>query len=258
MACSVPHLARVDTRGAGRSDLALARTQRLVATRNARGSIRHRLRRGKPGAVADAWALWYTSAMGMDARDLRAQLAGVCWLWATCAVCACGSAGSAEVTVDPPQTARPSPAQGTSKPVTAEADAPDGRGRVRLLVPGAEPREVQVEVVFTPADRQLGLMHRRAMGADAGMLFLFPREQQLSFWMKNTHLPLDMVFIRSDYSVLGVVENAEPHTLTSRRVPGLSQYVLEVHAGYARRHGIAEGSRVEFVDVADEQAAVRH
>jgi uncharacterized membrane protein (UPF0127 family) len=95
-------------------------------------------------------------------------------------------------------------------------------------------------------ERQRGLMFREHMDADAGMIFLFERPQQLSFWMHNTLLPLDMIFIRDDMSILGVVENATPRTDDPRQVPGLSQYVLEVNAGYAARHGVRAGQRVRF------------
>jgi uncharacterized membrane protein (UPF0127 family) len=109
--------------------------------------------------------------------------------------------------------------------------------------------KVDVEVVDTPEGRQRGLMNRASIADNAGMLFLFPREQQLSFWMKNTLIPLDIIFIRADYSVLGIVENAEPMTEQNRFVSGSSQFVLEVVGGWATRHGIISGSRVKFDDV---------
>lgn len=199
--------------------------------------------------------------MTADASQLVRSLATLRSLAIVCSLTACagGSASGAEG----PSGSRDKVASDSDRATkTTQAGArnggPDDKAVVRLMVPGAEPRDVAVEVVYTPQKRQLGLMHRKAMAADAGMLFLFPGERPLSFWMKNTHLPLDMIFIRADMSVLGVVENAEPHTLSSRRVPGTSQYVLEVNAGYARRHGITEGTRVEFIDAADEMAALRN
>lgn len=78
------------------------------------------------------------------------------------------------------------------------------------------------------------------------MLFLFPSERPLSFWMKNTLIPLDMVFIRADKTVLGIVENAEPMTETSRFVPGNSQFVLEIGGGLAAKLGIQSGQSVAF------------
>lgn len=122
-------------------------------------------------------------------------------------------------------------------------------GRVVLFPAGREPVTVDVEVVYKPADRQRGLMYRKSLAEDAGMIFLFEHERQQSFWMKNTYLPLDMIFIRADRSVLGVVENAEPLTLSSRRVPGMSQFVLEVNAGFARKHGVVAGTMTRFEDM---------
>lgn len=78
------------------------------------------------------------------------------------------------------------------------------------------------------------------------MLFLFPSERQLSFWMKNTLIPLDMIFIKADRKVLGVVENAEPLTETSRFVEGNSQFVLEIRGGLSKALGIAAGQTVVF------------
>jgi hypothetical protein len=117
--------------------------------------------------------------------------------------------------------------------------------------------QVVVELARKPEERSLGLMHRRQLDADRGMLFLFDAPQQLSFWMRNTYIPLDMVFIREDMTVLGVVENAEPLTDTPRSVPGLSRYVLEVNAGFCRRHGVAEGTRVRFDGVPSSDEASR-
>ena len=105
---------------------------------------------------------------------------------------------------------------------------------------------VRVEVADSPAEREQGLMYRRELEADAGMLFLFPREAQQTFWMKNTFLPLDMIFIRADLSIAGIVENAEPMTLTRRSVPEVSQYVLEVNGGFAAQHGVKQGGHVVF------------
>ena len=89
-------------------------------------------------------------------------------------------------------------------------------------------------------------MFREHLDANAGMLFLFERPDRLSFWMHNTLIPLDMIFISDALRVVGVVENAEPHTDDPRAVDGLSQYVLEVNAGFARTHGIGAGTAVAF------------
>jgi len=109
------------------------------------------------------------------------------------------------------------------------------------------PVVIEAEVADDPAERSRGLMHRTCLGDRRGMLFLFPQAAQQAFWMKNTLISLDMIFIRSDRTVLGVVAEAEPETLTSRRVPGRSQFVLEIAGGEAARLGIEAGQRVEFM-----------
>ena len=105
---------------------------------------------------------------------------------------------------------------------------------------------VEVEVAATPKTRQRGLMWRRELAAGKGMLFIFPEEEELSFWMRNTLIPLDMIFIGRDKVVVGIVERAEPKTLSSRRVDGVSLYVLEVPGGWCEKVGLKAGSKVEL------------
>ena len=118
------------------------------------------------------------------------------------------------------------------------------------MPPGRDPITVKVEIADDDAERSQGLMYRKQLAADAGMLFLFDRPHHLTFWMRNTYLPLDMIFIEPTMSILGVVENAEPLTEVTRSVPGDSQYVLEVNAGFSREHGLTPGTMVRFVGVA--------
>jgi len=133
------------------------------------------------------------------------------------------------------------------KPETTRSDL---RNAPTVVVP-ATGRDVtfRVEVARTPPEHERGLMYRSHLDADAGMLFLFDRPQALTFWMKNTLIPLDMLFIDSDRKIVGIVENAEPQTLTSRRVDAPAQYVLEIGGGLAARLGIRPGATVEFHDV---------
>jgi hypothetical protein len=106
-----------------------------------------------------------------------------------------------------------------------------------------------IELARTDAEHERGLMYRAHLDPDAGMLFLFDHMAPLTFWMKNTLIPLDMLFIDADRKIVGIVENAEPQTLTSRRVDCESQYVLEIGGGLAARLGIRSGATVEFRDV---------
>ena len=121
--------------------------------------------------------------------------------------------------------------------------------RVVLHTSGGEV-SVAVEVADTPDRQSLGLMYRKDLRADAGMLFIFPQAQHLTFWMKNTVLPLDMIFIGDDRRVVGIVKDAVPYTTTPREVPGVSRFVLEVNAGFSERRGVHAGDSVTFEGVA--------
>ena len=101
-----------------------------------------------------------------------------------------------------------------------------------------------VEVVDTDESRSRGLMFRRTMADDHGMLFDFRREEPVWFWMKNTYLPLDMIFARADGTIISVAHDAEP--LSEALVPsnGPVRFVLEVNAGVAARLGLAPGDRL--------------
>ena len=101
-----------------------------------------------------------------------------------------------------------------------------------------------VELVTTPEQQAHGLMFRRELPEGQGMLFDFHREQPTTFWMKNTYIPLDMIFIRGDGRILRVAENTVP--LSEAPVPsgGPVRAVLEVIAGTAKKMGIAPGDRV--------------
>ena len=110
---------------------------------------------------------------------------------------------------------------------------------------------VNVEVADTPETRARGLMYRRDLAADAGMLFIFEEASPLTFWMKNTSLPLDMVFIDPSHRIVGIVADTTPFTTNPRAVGTPSQYVLEVNAGFCAKHGIAAGDQVEFVRIGE-------
>jgi uncharacterized protein len=101
-----------------------------------------------------------------------------------------------------------------------------------------------VELAVTPEEQTRGLMFRRELPEGQGMLFDFHREQPTSFWMKNTYIPLDMIFIRADGRILHIAENTVP--LSEELVPsgGPVRAVLEVIGGTAKRLGIAPGDRV--------------
>jgi uncharacterized protein len=120
--------------------------------------------------------------------------------------------------------------------------------RVRISdANGSSEAVVRVEVADNAETRELGLMYRQHLGQDVGMLFVFKRPQHLTFWMKNTEIPLDMIFAAADGTVVGIIENAEPFSERMVAVSGNSQYVLEVNGGFARRQGIKAGDRLQFL-----------
>jgi uncharacterized membrane protein (UPF0127 family) len=104
--------------------------------------------------------------------------------------------------------------------------------------------EFLVEMAENDAERAKGLMFRKELPEGRGMLFDFHREQEVSFWMENTYIPLDMIFIRGDGRIFRIAENTVP--LSTRIIPsgGPVRAVLEVIGGTARKLGIAPGDRV--------------
>ena len=101
-----------------------------------------------------------------------------------------------------------------------------------------------VEIAQNDAERAKGLMYRKELPEGQGMLFDFQHEQEVGFWMENTYISLDMIFIRADGRILRIVENTEP--LSTRIIPsgGPVRGVLEVIAGTAHKLGIVAGDRV--------------
>jgi len=116
-------------------------------------------------------------------------------------------------------------------------------GRVQLAIGGAR---LWVEVAGDEAARSQGLMFRRQMPEDEGMLFVFEYPQPLSFWMKNTYLPLDIAFVARDGSILNILRmkplDEGPRYLSQ----GQALYAIEVNAGWFKDHGVKAGDKVRF------------
>lgn len=121
--------------------------------------------------------------------------------------------------------------------------------RVVISTKGGKELAVRVEVADTPAKRELGLQYRRELDEDQGMLFLFPTERVQSFWMKNTPLSLDIIFIGSHRRIVGIIHQAIPFSTASLSVTAPSQFVLEIKGGLSRLRGIEVGDAVRFEGV---------
>ncbi|MBW1810100.1 MAG: DUF192 domain-containing protein [Deltaproteobacteria bacterium] len=125
-------------------------------------------------------------------------------------------------------------------------EAAKGPPRVILQSSAKSKITVKVEVVSRNEDRAKGLMFRQKMASDAGMLFVYQHDDDHSFWMKNTFIPLDLIFITSNMRVVGIAENTKPLSTTHISIKTSSRYILEVNAGFAKKHKIREGSQVIF------------
>src|SRR5919106_4709465 len=126
----------------------------------------------------------------------------------------------------------------------------------KVIISTTEGRDVTfaVEIADTAAKRELGLQYRRELATDRGMIFLFPVESDHSFWMKNTFIPLDMIFINRDRKIVGIVEQAVPFSTDARVVSAPRLYVLEINGGLSRRYGFRAGDTVRFEGVSKEPA----
>ena len=105
---------------------------------------------------------------------------------------------------------------------------------------------VTIEVADTEASRQRGLMNRRGISSSEGMLFIFPDPDSLSFWMRNTAIPLDILFIDENYDVVNIARRVRP--LSDDRVLSTApaKYVVEVRGGVTERYGITDDASVQW------------
>jgi uncharacterized protein len=117
---------------------------------------------------------------------------------------------------------------------------------VVTVAQGGKEHRFTVEIARTPAQQATGMMHRTSIAADRGMLFPFPQPKFASFWMKNTLIPLDLIFIRTDGTIDRIAENAIPESLDPIVSGGEVAAVLEVAGGTATRLGIDESAIVRW------------
>ena len=116
---------------------------------------------------------------------------------------------------------------------------------VTLTLEGGE-HIIDAELAATPQAQARGLMFRTEMGADEGMIFPYENAHVLSFWMKNTVIPLDIIFIGPDQRVINVAANAVPYSLTPVTAEGVASAVLELNGGRAAELGIGPGTKIDW------------
>ncbi len=151
------------------------------------------------------------------------------------------SATSAAPTTSAPDTAAaPTPAANTEPIFLSEGELSfkDANGK--------ELTKIEIEIVENDADRQKGLMFRKQMLESRGMLFIFDAEEPQSFWMHNTYVSLDIIYVGKDFKVVSIQKNAKTLNDTPLPSDAPAQYVVEVNAGFSEKFGIKKGVLIEF------------
>ena len=137
-----------------------------------------------------------------------------------------------------------------SSPVAAESASIHPFSGLRVipvtLTENGRTHTIRAELAETPQQQAQGLMFRREMGADEGMLFPSDFPQIRSFWMRNTVIPLDLIFVGPDKRIINIIANAEPYSLDPLESAGPAIAVLELNGGRAAELGLKPGSRVEW------------
>lgn len=127
--------------------------------------------------------------------------------------------------------------------VSVQAQATFDRTKLSIETAGGS-HEFDIELALEPAQQSQGLMFRRQLAVDAGMLFFHPRERVATMWMRNTFVPLDMLFVATDGRIVHIVERTVPQSLATISAGRPVRAVLEVNAGTVRRLAIKSGDRL--------------
>jgi uncharacterized membrane protein (UPF0127 family) len=149
--------------------------------------------------------------------------------------------------IDPLVEPAPPPAPPASICPHDPLTSPPALKHGKIRVPEAKgTRAIDVEIASTPESEQRGLMYRTKLGAEQGMIFTWPSESIRTFWMHNTCLPLDMLFLAKDGTVVGLLEQVPTLNDRPRQVRCPAAYVLEMNAGWSRRHGVKPGMKLDI------------
>ncbi len=123
----------------------------------------------------------------------------------------------------------------------------DADGMLTFVGPdGRELASISIEIAETDPDREQGLMWRSEMAYHHGMLFIFKASGPRAFWMKNTYIPLDIIFVGKDKRVVHIAEDTTPLSRKIIGSPRPAMYVVEVNSGHARHHNIEEGTHIRW------------
>ena len=120
-------------------------------------------------------------------------------------------------------------------------------GTLTFYQPGGDTlKTIAIEIADTNAERQRGLMRRRSMGYNRGMLFIFEEVDDSGMWMKNTPLPLDIVFVAPDSQIINIVRRTTPFSEKNIDPAAPKKFVVEVRAGFASRYGLTDSTRIRW------------
>jgi uncharacterized membrane protein (UPF0127 family) len=126
----------------------------------------------------------------------------------------------------------------------SEAKDPEAAPKFKKILVGKTP--LRVEVVETLEKQERGLMFRQSLPENEGMLFVYREPQELAFWMRNTFIPLDIVFVGADGIILNIHQARPLDESVLYRSAGSAKYVIETNQGWFSRHGIRPGDRITF------------
>lgn len=107
-------------------------------------------------------------------------------------------------------------------------------------------QKLNIEIADDEYQTETGLMYRKSMDDNQGMLFIFPDSQYRYFYMRNTEIPLDIIYIDEDQAIVSIQKNAKPHDETSLPSEGPTKYVLEINAGLSTKWNLEKGDRIQF------------
>lgn len=119
-------------------------------------------------------------------------------------------------------------------------------GELRLLRNSKPYKKLDIEIAENAAERNKGLMYRPYLPDSVGMLFIFDEAQEQAFWMKNTIIPLDIIYLGADKKIVSISRNTKPYSEESIPSFGPAQYVLEVNAGFSDKNDLKIGDAISF------------
>lgn len=157
--------------------------------------------------------------------------------------------GSMVLFVNPEKRAMHKPVEKkTEEPANPSKPVFRKDGELRFLKSGSNTviTRIDIEVASNDAAREQGLMYRDAMAENNGMLFMMGTEEMQAFWMKNTIIPLDILYVDSERRIVSIHKNTTPFSLDQIQSDKPALYVVEVNAGYTDKHGIAVGDFISF------------